>query len=184
MNTFPQVDEWTTPLGKLAIGASLADLVLLPGAPFITRIEQQPVLENAEFVTTLPDGGLNLHANYGMIYVRTRQGLIMPDFPVPSAQTENESEKTLPATTDDHNSAAGRTIASPGVSQAARELSGLPGWLRPVSPLPWSGLSLADVEYPKAPGWLNPEPLASEDEPIENDEDDEPPFMAHGAFLE
>jgi hypothetical protein len=174
MSAPAQIEEWIRPLSYLATGESVAALVLLPvHFPFISSGEQRPLQERAEVITTLPDGVVC----WLPAYYPSRQGLNTITLSSSVPQANDEAIGLAPGL------ALGRQ-ADPGISEEARQISGLPNWLRPVSTLPWSGLSLIGSERKATQGWMNPESSYGEEEPIEDEDDNEPTFMAHGEFLE
>ena len=191
MSASTQIEEWVTPLHRLGIGASLADLILVPAVPYTLQVEQRPVQSIAELVTTVPDGGVDLSTNSRIFYIRTRQGLNTLHPSTPPSQTENKIEQPSSVNTDGQAKTGGqtlqvsaRTTASLTISQSARQISGLPGWLPTINPLPWSRLPLVVTEHKEVPNWRNPEPLPGEEAPIEDDNDEEPAFLVRGGFLE
>jgi hypothetical protein len=170
MSAPTQIEEWVKPLSRLANGESMAALVLVPShfTPALTD-EQSLLPERVEAITIISDGlACRLH-----IYYPSRQGLdtAILSALIPSRETATKDIRPEPP-------------ATPPISEVARQISGLSGWLRSVNPLPWSGPSPISFKHKAVRGWMNPEPADSEEEPLEDEGSDESVFMAHGEFLE
>ncbi len=75
-------------------------------------------------------------------------------------------------------------IASLNVSDVARHISGLSGWLRPAVKLGWNAPDLTSIEHVEALDQLNPILLPNEEKPLSDADKDDESFVAWGFFLE
>ena len=75
-------------------------------------------------------------------------------------------------------------VESDSVSNAAREISNLPGWIRQVVKLHWDAPRLSASELDNALDWLNPGPHFGEVDSFNNIEVDDETFVAWGMILE
>lgn len=75
-----------------------------------------------------------------------------------------------------------KPTTSSAVSEAARQISGLPSWVRPATRLAWSAPPITDTERDKAIEELSPSPVPNEPELSTDEQDSEPAFIA-GGFL-
>lgn len=75
-------------------------------------------------------------------------------------------------------------IDSPSVSQAARQVSGLSGWLRPTAKLRWGAPHLTNLERDEALNRFSPRSLVNEEELHNGIDEDDEAFIAWGFFLE
>ncbi len=75
-------------------------------------------------------------------------------------------------------------IASLNVSDVARHISGLSGWLRPAVKLGWNAPDLSSIEHVEALDQLNPILLPNEEKPLSDADKDDESFVAWGFFLE
>lgn len=73
---------------------------------------------------------------------------------------------------------------SSSVSNTARQISGLPGWLRPTVRLNWGAPRLTSTERDEALNRLSPGPLLTQIESPGNIDEDDNAFVAWGIVLE
>jgi hypothetical protein len=75
-------------------------------------------------------------------------------------------------------------VESDNLSNAAREISGLPGWIQPVVNPGWDAPRLSDSELENALDWLNPVPHFIEADSFNEIDMDDETFVAWGMILE
>jgi transcriptional regulator with XRE-family HTH domain len=75
-------------------------------------------------------------------------------------------------------------IDSDSVSNTARDISGLSGWLRPAVKLNWGAPHLSAAELDRALDRLSPQPQFSQVESFSDTEEDDEAFVAWGLVLE
>jgi hypothetical protein len=73
----------------------------------------------------------------------------------------------------------------PVIEDSVRQLSGLPGWIRPTSRLAWDVPTLSEAERDKALNELSPDLISEETVAVSDEnQDDDSVFSARGLYME
>ena len=75
-------------------------------------------------------------------------------------------------------------VDADSISQAARDISGLPGWTRPAARLNWDAPRLSAAELDRALDRLSPRPLMNQGELSEDADENDDAFVAWGFVWE